>query len=82
MSDTTWQSEFFADRTDTHPWYGPCDANTSDGGCAECAAVLYQPGYADVKRSWWQSSMAHSAVDAERRARRRERKRAKLEASW
>ena len=50
-----WQAEWFADRADDHPWYGPCDGLAGDGGCAECEAVRFQPGYADYKRGLWSS---------------------------
>jgi hypothetical protein len=51
----TWQAEWFADRTEVHPWYGPCDGLAEDGGCAECEAVRFQLGYAETKRAWWES---------------------------
>lgn len=74
---TTWQSEFFADRQDDHPWYGPCDGLLADGGCAECAAVRFDPGYAEARAEWWAETMRRWGVGADRRARRKERRLAK-----
>jgi hypothetical protein len=51
--DELWQAEWLADRTEVHPWYGPCDALMDDGSCAECSAVQFEPGYADYKRGLW-----------------------------
>lgn len=76
MSESTfWQAEFMTDMEVYHPWYGSCDGLGADGGCAECEAVRWNPGYAEAARAYWQKHEEWARLEFERRERRKARRR-------
>lgn len=74
MGDAAEHIKAEPDREADHPWYGPCDWLTADGGCAECEK-LRAPGYRQVMEAYWRDYQDWASREAERRQERKKRKR-------